>query len=95
MKKYYFLGDILPRGYFGVDIANVQHGDNVAIFGAGPAGYFAVLCSFLREAAEFFSIDHWPTRLQKTKDLGAELINFDDEDPVETINKETDRREVI
>lgn len=42
-----------------------------------------------------FSIDHWPTRLQKTKDLGAELINFDDEDPVEPINKETGRRGVI
>jgi S-(hydroxymethyl)glutathione dehydrogenase / alcohol dehydrogenase len=28
-----FLSDILPTGYFGVDIANVQPGDDVAVFG--------------------------------------------------------------
>jgi S-(hydroxymethyl)glutathione dehydrogenase/alcohol dehydrogenase len=43
----------------------------------------------LRGAARVFSIDHWPSRLSKTKDLGAEIINFDDDDPVETIKKET------
>lgn len=84
-----FLSDILPTGYFGVDMANVQPGDDVAVFGAGPVGYFSVLCSFLRGAARVFSIDHWPTRLRKTKDLGAEIINFDDENPVEKIKKET------
>jgi S-(hydroxymethyl)glutathione dehydrogenase/alcohol dehydrogenase len=44
---------------------------------------------FLRGAAIVFSIDHWPTRLKRTKDLGAETINFDDEDPVEVLKKET------
>ena len=78
-----FLSDILPTRYFGSDMANVQPGDDVAVFGAGPVGYFAVMSSFLRGAARVFSIDHWPKRLEKTKDLGAEIINFDDEDPVE------------
>lgn len=32
-----FLSDILPTGYFGADIVNVQPGDDVAVFGAGPA----------------------------------------------------------
>jgi S-(hydroxymethyl)glutathione dehydrogenase/alcohol dehydrogenase len=31
-----FLSDILPTGYFGADIANVQPGDDEAVFGAGP-----------------------------------------------------------
>jgi S-(hydroxymethyl)glutathione dehydrogenase / alcohol dehydrogenase len=48
----------------------------VAVFGAGPVGYFAVMSSFLRGAARVFSVDHWPTRLRKIKDLGAEIINF-------------------
>jgi S-(hydroxymethyl)glutathione dehydrogenase / alcohol dehydrogenase len=56
---------------------------------AGPVGYFAVMSSFLRGAARVFSIDHWPIRLNKTKDLGAEIINFDNEDPVERIKQET------
>ena len=84
-----FLSDILPTGYFGADIANIQPGDDVAVFGAGRVGYFAVMSSFLRGAPRVLSINHWPTRLAKTKDLGAEIINFDNEDPVERIKKET------
>jgi S-(hydroxymethyl)glutathione dehydrogenase/alcohol dehydrogenase len=90
-----FLSDILPTGYFGADMANVQPGDDVAVFGAGPVGYFAVMSSFLRGAARVFSIDHWPTRLEKTKHLGAEIINFDNEDPVERLKKETNGKGAI
>lgn len=94
-EKVLFLSDILPTGYFGADIANVQPGDDVAVFGEGPVGYFAVMSCFLKGAARVFSIDHWPARLNKTKDLGAEIINFDETDPVEKINKETNGKGVI
>jgi S-(hydroxymethyl)glutathione dehydrogenase / alcohol dehydrogenase len=94
-EEVLFLSDILPTGYFGADIANVQPGDDVAVFGAGPVGYFAVLSSFLRGAARVFSIDHWPMRLNRTKELGAEIINFDNEDPVDHIMKETGRKGAI
>ena len=94
-EQVLFLSDILPTGFFGADIANVQPGDDVAVFGAGPVGYFAVMSSFLRGAARVFSIDHWPIRLNKIKDLGAEIINFDNEDPVERIKKETDGKGAI
>ena len=94
-EEVLFLSDILPTGYFGADIANVQPGDDVAVFGAGPVGYFAVLSSFLRGAARVFSLDHWPMRLNKTKELGAEIINFDNEDPVDYIMKETGRKGAI
>jgi S-(hydroxymethyl)glutathione dehydrogenase / alcohol dehydrogenase len=80
MNKCYFLSDILPTGYFGADIANVQPGDDVGGIWGGPVGYFAAMSSYLRGAARVFSIDHWPTRLKKTKDLGVEIINFDNED---------------
>jgi S-(hydroxymethyl)glutathione dehydrogenase / alcohol dehydrogenase len=88
-EQVLFLSDILPTGYFAADMANVRPGDDVVVFGAGPVGYFAVMSSFLRGAARVFSVDHWPMRLDKTKDLGAEIINFDDEDPVDFIKKET------
>jgi S-(hydroxymethyl)glutathione dehydrogenase / alcohol dehydrogenase len=94
-EQVLFLSDILPTGFFGADMANVQPGDDVVVFGAGPVGYFAVMSSFLRGAARVFSIDHWPTRLNKTKDLGAEIINFDNEDPVERIKKETSGKGAI
>jgi S-(hydroxymethyl)glutathione dehydrogenase / alcohol dehydrogenase len=94
-EQVLFLSDIIPTGYFGADIANVQPGDDVAVFGAGPVGYFAVMSSFLRGAARVFAVDHWPIRLNKTKDLGAEIINFDNEDPVEKIRKETNGKGAI
>jgi S-(hydroxymethyl)glutathione dehydrogenase / alcohol dehydrogenase len=94
-EQVLFLSDILPTGYFGADIANVQPGDDIAVFGAGPVGYFAVMSSFLRGAARVFCIDHWPARLSKVKDLGAEIINFDDNDPVEIIKKETNGKGAI
>jgi S-(hydroxymethyl)glutathione dehydrogenase / alcohol dehydrogenase len=84
-----FLSDILPTGYFGADIANVQPGDDVAVFGAGPVGYFAVMSSVLRGAARVFVIDHLPARLDKAAKIGGEAINFDKEDPVERIKQET------
>jgi threonine dehydrogenase-like Zn-dependent dehydrogenase len=42
-----------------------------------------------------FCIDHWPNRLSKTKKLGAEIINFDNVDPVEILKKETNNKGVI
>jgi S-(hydroxymethyl)glutathione dehydrogenase / alcohol dehydrogenase len=45
------------------------------------------MSSFLPEAARVFSVDHWPTRLREIKDLGAEVINFDNVDLVERIKK--------
>lgn len=94
-EQVIFLSDILPTGYFGADIAGVQPGDDVAVFGAGPVGYFAALSAFLRGAARVFSVDHWPERLEKVKALGAEAINFDEQDPVEFIKEATAGRGAI
>lgn len=83
------LSDALCTGYFAADMAEVQLGDDVAIFGAGPVGYFAAMSAFLRGAARVFVVDHWPLRLDRTSKLGAEPINFDKEDPVDRIRQET------
>ena len=53
------------------------------------------MSSFLKGAARVFCIDHWPNRLSKTKELGAEIINFDNVDPVEILKKETNKKGVI
>ncbi|HEY3276195.1 MAG TPA: zinc-dependent alcohol dehydrogenase [Syntrophorhabdaceae bacterium] len=88
-EQVIFLSDIFPTGYFGADIANVQPGDDVTVFGAGPVGYFAVLSAFLRGAARVFSVDREPDRLAKTGALGAEVINFSKTDPVEFVHDAT------
>ena len=65
------------------------------VFGAGSVGYFEVMSSFLRGAARVFSIDHLDERLSKTKDLGAEIINFDKDNPVEILHTESKGKGVL
>ncbi|MDG4824564.1 alcohol dehydrogenase catalytic domain-containing protein [Asanoa sp. WMMD1127] len=79
------LSDIYPTGYFGAVIANVSDGDVVAVFGCGPVGQFAILSAFQRGANRVIAVDHHPDRLERARALGAEVVNFDEEDPVEAL----------
>ncbi len=79
------LSDIFPTGYFGADIAEIMPGDTVAVFGCGPVGQFAVASAFLFGAGRVFAVDHIPSRLETARDQGAEIINFEEENPVQVI----------
>lgn len=94
-EQVIFLTDILSTAYFGTELADVQPGDDVAIFGAGPVGYFAVMCAFLRGAAKVFAIDHWSDRLEKAAELGAIAVNFNDRNPTEVVMEDTDNQGAV
>jgi threonine dehydrogenase-like Zn-dependent dehydrogenase len=79
------LSDIFPTGYFGADMANIRHGHTVAVFGCGPVGQFAIASAKLMGAGRVLAVDHLPDRLDMARRQGAEVINFDEEDPVKTI----------
>lgn len=79
------LSDIFPTGYFGADMANIKHGHTVAVFGCGPVGQFAIASARLMGASRVLAVDHVPDRLDMARRQGAEVINFDEEDPVKTI----------
>lgn len=79
------LSDIFPTGYFGADLADIKPGHTVAIFGCGPVGQFTIASAKLMDAGRIFAIDNIPDRLEMAKRQGAEIINFDEEDPVQTI----------
>jgi threonine dehydrogenase-like Zn-dependent dehydrogenase len=79
------LSDIYPTGYFGAVIAEVSDGDVVAVWGCGPVGQFAILSSFQRGAGRVIAIDSHRDRLDRARALGAEVIDFDEVDPVEAI----------
>ena len=79
--------DIFPTGYFGADIADVSDGDTVAVFGCGPVGQFAITSAFIMGAGRVFAVDRLPDRLEMAKAQGAEVVNFDEEDPVGTIQE--------
>lgn len=85
------LSDIFPTGYMGAELAEIKDGDTVAVFGCGPVGLFAIASARLLGASRILAIDKHPSRLEMARELGAEIINFEQEDPLETIKRLTDK----
>lgn len=83
------ISDIFPTGYFGADIAEIKKGDTVVVFGCGPVGQFAIASAKLMGAGRVFAVDRVPDRLAMAKTQGAEVINFEEENPVETLQRLT------
>jgi threonine dehydrogenase-like Zn-dependent dehydrogenase len=79
------LSDIFPTAWFGARMAEVGDSDVVAVFGCGPVGQFAILSAMLQGAGRILTFDHVPSRLEAAKRQGAEVIDFDAEDPVQAI----------
>jgi threonine dehydrogenase-like Zn-dependent dehydrogenase len=84
------MSDIFPTAWFGAEMAEIKDGDTVAVFGCGPVGLFAIISAKLMGAGRVFAIDGLNDRLARARHLGAECINFEEEDPVEAINRLTD-----
>jgi threonine dehydrogenase-like Zn-dependent dehydrogenase len=74
------LSDIFTTGYFGADIADIDPGSTVAVFGCGPVGQFAITSAWMLGAGRVFAIDRLPSRLERAQAQGAEIINFDTSD---------------
>ncbi|WP_413795199.1 MULTISPECIES: zinc-dependent alcohol dehydrogenase [unclassified Pseudomonas] len=83
------MSDIFPTAWFGAEMAQIKDGDTVAVFGCGPVGLFAIYSARLMGAGRVFAIDSLEDRLARARELGAECINFEKEDPVETIARLT------
>jgi threonine dehydrogenase-like Zn-dependent dehydrogenase len=83
------MSDIFPTGYMGADIAEIVEGDTVAVFGCGPVGQFAIASAMLLGAGRVLAVDRHPSRLEMARAQGAEVVNFDEEDPVATIQRLT------
>lgn len=76
-EKVLFLSDIFPTGWMAAENCNIQPGDIVAVWGAGPVGQFAIRSAFLQGAGRVIVIDNIPERLEMAAEAGAETINFD------------------
>ena len=83
------ISDIFPTAYFGADIAGIEDGDTVAVFGCGPVGQFVIASAQLLGAGRVFAIDRVPSRLEMARAQGAEVINFEEEDPAKTLQRLT------
>jgi threonine dehydrogenase-like Zn-dependent dehydrogenase len=65
---------------------NIQKGDSVAIWGAGPVGQMAIRSAVLLGAKQVISIDCVPERLEMARAGGATTIDFEEESVVERLN---------
>ncbi len=83
------MSDILPTSYMAAVMAEVKPSDNVAIFGCGPVGLFAILCAQHLGAGRVFAVDSVESRLEMAQAHGAEVINFQQEDPVSALKELT------
>jgi threonine dehydrogenase-like Zn-dependent dehydrogenase len=79
------LSDIFPTAYFGAHLAEITPGDTVVVFGCGPVGQFSIASARLLGAGRVFAVDSVPSRLAMARAQGAEVVNFEEEDPVGTI----------
>ncbi len=92
-EKVLFLSDIFPTAYMAAENAEIEEGDTVAIWGAGPVSQLAVKCCWLLGAGRVIVIDNVPERLAMAENDGkAEIINFDDVDVYEELMARTDGR---
>jgi threonine dehydrogenase-like Zn-dependent dehydrogenase len=82
------LADIFPTGWHGTRLANLQPGESIAIYGAGPVGTMAAYSAKLQGASEIYIVDRVPGRLDLAEEYcDAHPINFEEQDPVEQIKE--------
>ena len=87
------LTDVTPTGYQAAEMAGIQPGDTVVVFGAGPVGIMAARCCWLFGAGRVIILDKEDYRLEFAKNFAkCEAYNFekDMEDPVMFLKKITD-----
>ena len=91
-EQVLFLTDIFPTGYMAAEQCDIERGDTVAIWGAGPVGQFAIRSAFMLGAERVIAIDHREARLALAQDAGAECLNFEKVHILDALNEMTGGR---
>lgn len=89
-NDFAMLADIFPTGYHATVLADLNPGETIAVFGAGPVGLMAAYSAMIKGASKVFVVDKVPHRLQLAEQIGAIPIDFSAGDPVEQITDQTD-----
>ncbi|EFH80645.1 glutathione-independent formaldehyde dehydrogenase [Ktedonobacter racemifer] len=90
--EYVMISDIFPTGWHATQLAGVQAGDTVVIYGSGPVGLMAAYSATLKDASKIMIVDFHPDRLKLAESIGAIPIDFSKEDPVERVLELTNGR---
>jgi threonine dehydrogenase-like Zn-dependent dehydrogenase len=92
-EEVLFLTDIFPTGYQGAEMGDIQPGDTVVVFGAGPVGLFAMKSAWLMGAGRVIAVDLEDYRLAFAERYAqVETLNFQKVDIVTAIKEATGGR---
>ena len=73
------LSDMVPTGFHGVELADVQFGDEVLVIGIGPVGLMSVAGAALRGASRIIAVGTRPNCREVATKYGAdEFISYKD-----------------
>src|SRR5207237_261024 len=92
-EKVLFLSDIFPTGWMAAENAEIEPGDTVAVWGAGPVGQMTIQSAWLMGAGRVIAIDRVPERLEMARTHGrAETIDLRSEKVYDRLQEMTNGR---
>lgn len=84
------ISDMVPTGFHGAELADIQFGDTVAVIGIGPVGLMSVAAAAIRGAADIYAVGSRKNCAQLALEFGATaIINYREGDIVEQIMEKT------
>lgn len=84
------LADMVPTGFHGVELADVQFGDTVCVIGIGPVGLMSVAGAALRGAGKLFAVGSRKVCADAALAYGAtDIINYREGDILQQVMDRT------
>lgn len=87
---YVMVADIFPTGWHATEMAGLESGETIVIYGGGPVGLMAAYSATIKGACKVMVVDRHPDRLRLAESIGAVAIDDSKESPVERVLEETD-----
>lgn len=83
-----FLSDIFPTGYQAAEMGEIDEGDTVCVFGAGPVGLMAMRSAWLMGAGRVIAVDRLRYRLDLAERWAqAEALDYEEEGRVDVVGR--------
>lgn len=80
------VADMVPTGFHGVELADVQFGDNIVVLGIGPVGLMSVAAAAIRGAAKIIAVGSRKNCCDLAVEFGAtDIVNYKNGDIVEQV----------
>ena len=89
---YVMVADIFPTGWHATELAGLQPGELIVIYGAGPVGLMAAYSAMIKGACMVMVVDRHPDRLRLAESIGAVPIDDSKGSPVDQVLQLTNGR---